>query len=59
MHIAQVYFWGCIGPVSRVFKFKTHLFHICCYLLVANRLTINERLLNDNFEFSTLIAAKT
>ncbi len=59
MHVAQVNFWGGISPVSRVLEFKSHLSHICCDFFVANWLPVDERLLNNNFEFPSLATSKT
>ncbi len=59
MHVTQVNFWGGISPVSRVLEFKSHLSHKCCDFFVTNWLPVDERLLNNNFEFSSLVTSKT
>ena len=58
MHIAEINLWSCIGPVTRVFQFEAHLAHIVSYLFIAHGPSINERLLNDNFKLSVLVAPK-
>ena len=59
MHIAKVNVWCCVSPIARIFQFKAHFLHIISYLFVVYRLTINKGLLCNNFEFITLITAKT
>ena len=59
MHIAQIDFWSRIGPITRVYQLKTHLFHILSDFLIRHMCTANKRLLHNNFEFSPFISPKS
>ena len=59
MHVAEVDFWCCICPATKIFKFKAHLAHVIGNFFIVYRLAINKGLLRYNFEFATLIATES
>ena len=59
MHIAKINILICKGPISRIDRFKTHLFHESCNLCVGHHLAVNKRLFYYHHKIFIGISAKS